>query len=167
MEQESGRSNPRVKVDEIPTDHMKVQGELCKLFYRRWGREALPIIRMVFFEFGKHVGRKIKDRCKTDDFKILCFSYLAPSLERSGEAKLEVKENSIRIRTTVCPWNLKNKGRELCEALMEMDRGILETIGNGKFKSELTKTTAAGDDYCEAIIQKCTDLALEVSKKQD
>jgi predicted hydrocarbon binding protein len=158
MEQESNPSNVQMMTDKIPTDHMEVQGELCKLFYKRWGKDALPIIKNVFFEFGKHIGRRIKDECRTDDFKILCFSYLAPAMKRSKEAKLlDVEENLMRIRTSVCPWSLENTSRELCEAMMEMDRGILDTISNGKFKSELTKTTAAGDEYCEAIIRKTVD----------
>ncbi len=157
MEEKSSLCDSRVRVEleNIPTNHMEVQGELCKLFYKKWGSDALPIIRVVFYEFGKQIGRKIVADCRSNDFKILCFSYLAPAMKRSHEAKLlDVNENSMTIRTTDCPWNLKNYGRELCEAMMEMDRGILDIIGNGNFKSELTKTAAEGDEYCEAVIRK-------------
>ena len=35
-----------------PTNHMEVEGNLCKLFYRKFGEEALPIIGAVFRQWG-------------------------------------------------------------------------------------------------------------------
>ena len=98
---------------------------------------------------------------RTDDLKEFAAAFANQDVVDAFE--MEIKENSdehLHIDFHYCPlvsaWlklGVKEEEiAELCDIAMDGDRGIISTYP--KFKFELGKTIAKGDDLCEIRIDK-------------
>ena len=138
-----------------PTSHTEVEGELCKRFYNKFGQEALPIIEDVFREWGTVLGEKRKAKMPKVDLRAAIEAYFGPALNREPKPKIiEPCEGRIELHNFVCPYCLNGAGRELCQAMMAMDRAMLETLLGDEIDYEVPKTVADGDEYCLGVITR-------------
>ncbi|MFQ5987806.1 MAG: hypothetical protein ACE5H6_03035 [Dehalococcoidia bacterium] len=145
-----------IKVERTPSNHMEVEGELCKLFYQRFGKAALPIIEAVFGEWGRFLGEKMGSKLPSRDFCSVVRAHIQPALER--EPKPEILESSpsrVELKVFACPYHLEGKGRELCQAMMAMDREIIKAAAEVQVKMSLPRSIAAGDGWCHGIFESC------------
>jgi len=134
---------------------MEVEGELCKLFYQKFGQEALPIIAAVFRQWGLVIGERMRAKMPEVDFKAAIEAYLKPVLGREPKPEIiELSEKRIEIKVFTCPYRLKDAGKELCEAMTAMDRAVIESLVKEEIKFEVTKTMAAGDEFCGGIFAR-------------
>jgi hypothetical protein len=140
----------------LPTNHMEVEGELCKLFYQRFGQEALPTISAVFHEWGLVLGERMRAKIPQANPKSTMEVYLKPVMEREPRPEIKLSEKRIEMKVFTCPYRLKGAGRELCEAMTSMDRAMVEALlpedMKERIRVELLETVAAGDECCHAII---------------
>lgn len=138
-----------------PTTHMEVEGELCKLFYNKFGKEALPLITRAFRDWGLVLGERLKAKIPQADFKTAVEAYLKPVMDREPPPEIiSSSEDKVELKVYTCPFALKDAGQELCEAMMAMDRAILESIIGDDAEMELPRSVAAGDDHCLGIIKR-------------
>ena len=97
-------------------------GSLGKAFYKKYGKQALPIINEVMSQVGVEWG------------KIMQQSLPAKSLKAAGEQQkmmgsmmgwqintLELTDDKIHFTMSHCPLGLEETSKELCEAMMNID----------------------------------------------
>ena len=84
-----------------------------------------------------------------------CLSTVAAAFMKNFDPKtvevISVSDEKFHIRGTKCPFGLENTSRQLCEAVMAIDRELFSVATDGKTKMEITKTRAAGDPVCNTI----------------
>ena len=138
------------------TNHMEVEGELCELFYRRFGDEALPIVRSVFKRWGDYLGDRRREKLGGRvDFEAAVEAQMKPAMER--EPKLEIIASSderVEIKVHVCPYRLRGGIKPLCDAMEEMDRAILQSICKEDIELEIVGSLANDDECCHGIYKK-------------
>nr|HID57627.1 hypothetical protein [Desulfobacterales bacterium] len=140
-----------------PQSHMEVEGLLCKNFYKRFGKAVLPMIEEVFRQWGRVLGERMKKKLGDVDFKTAVLTYIKPATKREPKAEIiEATEKRVELKVYACPYILNGQGQELCEAMMAMDREIINAIIKDEVRLELPKTLAKGDDYCHAILTRLT-----------
>ena len=138
-----------------PSNHMELEGELCKLFYRRFGEGALPIIAEVFRSWGLVLGRRTKDKLSNVSFKVALEAYFQPVTAREPKPEIiEFTEKKAKVKVFNCPYRLNGAGIALCEAMTSMDRAFLEVLLDGNIELELRESLASGDPYCLAILSR-------------
>lgn len=136
-----------------PTNHMEVEGELCKLFYKKFGDEALPIIQAVFREWGLYIGQRRKAQMQGEGLKAAAETHLRPALEREPKPEIiELSDERVEIKVFTCPYCLKGWGRPLCAAMEAMDGAIMETLLGREIAGGQLEVIAAGDECCHSVI---------------
>jgi predicted hydrocarbon binding protein len=141
-----------------PANHMEVEGELSKLFYQRFGDGALPIIEAVFREWGMALGETLKAKSPVRGLKAAVETYVAPAMAREPKPEiLESSDKRFEGKFFTCPYRLNAAGRPLCEAMIAMDKAMVETLAGEELEVQLVKTLAApGDECCHAVIMRKT-----------
>ncbi len=138
------------QVENLPSNPTEAQGLLIKAIYKQFGKKALPIIKDVLKIQGRALGLKMKQ--KLPDTKL---STIANAFTKSYDPKLvKIVTNSdekFQIQGTRCPFGLENTSRELCEAVMEIDREYFFTASEGKTRLVIVRTIAAGDPICDTV----------------
>ena len=126
---------------------------LCRLIYKEFGKNTLPVIEGVCFKLGTADGKRMRNNLSNSCFKSVCEMFNESA--RKHGLYPEVIELSEKKRHTKfycpCPLGLENNGRELCEAMMALDWGLFEAAMEGKVNLKILKTLAAGDPYCEVM----------------
>lgn len=137
-----------------PTNHMEVEGNLCRLFYEKFGDEALPLIESVFHNWGVILGQSMRAKMPSHSPKAALEFYLKPAMNREPRPIMkELPGNRLMVRVFTCPYRLQGAGEALCHAMMAMDRAMLDTAAGIKLEWKYTKLIAVGDDCCEGIIR--------------
>jgi len=122
--------------------------------YARYGREALDIIGDVWHKLGRSIGEKMKKNLP--DTSLATVGQLFIDYGRKQGEKidmLELNEKRLHAKGYRCPLGLKGKGRDLCMACMECDKGILEAATENSLTMDIITTVADDDDCCEGIIE--------------
>ncbi len=137
-------------------DKMEVLGELCRIFYEKFGKEALSPIRAVFRQWGKEIGEKKRQSLGQKSFREAIFAYMEPATKRDPKPDiLFASDEKVEIKVYTCPYRLNNLGIELCEAMMAMDYEIIKALlPNTKVRLRIVKCLANGDDFCHAIFER-------------
>ena len=134
----------------LPRNPIEGQGELIKAFYAKYGAEIIPIIKEVLGRQGRALGLRIKR--KTPDNKLSTIAKaFAKSFNPAHVKIISISDEKFQIQGTKCPFRLENTSRELCEAVMEIDREYFHTATDGKSSLEIIKTVAARDACCDTI----------------
>ncbi|MHA1337283.1 MAG: GTP-binding protein [Promethearchaeota archaeon] len=136
--------------DLLPNNPIEAQGMLIKAFYRKFGKEALPIIKILLNKQGKAIGLKVKNKLKDNRLSVVG-EFFTKSWDPKDVKIIELSDNIFRIRGFKCPFGLENTSRELCEAVMEIDKEYFRTAVNEKINFNIIKTLAAGDEFCETL----------------
>jgi hypothetical protein len=137
-------------IDALPKNATEAQGLLIKAFYEKCGDEILPVIDDILGRQGKTLGLKV--RGKLTDCRL---STVAAAFTKNFDPKtvevVSVSDEKFHIRGTKCPFGLENTTRQLCEAVMAIDRELFSVATDGKIKLEITQTRAVGDPVCNTI----------------
>ena len=136
--------------EKLPNNPTEAQGLLIKEFYKKFGKEALPIIEKVCGIQGRALGFKVIK--KLPDNKL---TTVARSFSKSYNPKfvkiITISDEKFHIQGTMCPFGLENTSRELCEAVMAIDREYFREAVSDKIELKILKTVAAGDLHCDTI----------------
>ena len=129
----------------------KTMGALAKAFYEKYGADALPIITSVMEEAGVENGKLAKNMIPGEGMKAVgnLFQMMIQMME--GGEILEITDDKLRFKTSLCPMGIEGTSRELCEALMTSDHAMVRTMLGQDIETTITDSVAAGDDRCEVI----------------
>jgi len=135
----------------VPTLMRNVE-EIAKEIDREFGEEGRILLRRVMMERGTATGQAIKPISTGEDLKSVgsFFSHLK-RLFGIGN-KYEIRGNEVIVKVQKCPYGLENTSRDLCEAVMAFDVGVLEAL-SPDLAMEIVKTLAVGDTECELSIR--------------
>jgi len=136
--------------------HMSAMlGDLCKAFYERYGKEALPIIAEVSSKGGvesAEISRKMMPVKGMKDVDEL-FKMIDSTMEMGIEI-IELSDDAIHIKVSRCPHGIEGTSRALCEAMMTNDVKMMSTLLGQEMEMKILKAVAAGDEKCEVIFSK-------------
>ncbi len=136
--------------DQLPRNPIEAQGLLIKAFYKKFGKEALPIIKEVLKLQGTALGLKIMSKLPDTNLSTVAKAF-SKSFDPALVKVIEISDTKFQIQGSKCPFGLENTSRELCEAVMEIDREYFFTATKGKTKLEILKSVASGDEFCDTI----------------
>ena len=130
-------------------------GDLSSAFYKKYGKDALPIIAKVSAKFGADSAKIVQKMMPVKNMKDYAEVYKM-MMASMGE-KLEivkVSDNVFHFKTSHCPMGLEGGSQELCEAMMASDNKMLSTLLGQRVETKLLKSLPAGDKCCEGIYSK-------------
>lgn len=126
---------------------------LCRLSYKKFGKDALILIEEVCYKLGVADSRKIGGNLSGRDFKTINEMFLGDFKKRGFP--IEIIELSQRKRHSKfygqCPLGLENTSLDLCKASMALDKGLFEAAIGKRVGVDIIKSKAAGDSYCETL----------------
>ncbi|MFX1497235.1 MAG: L-2-amino-thiazoline-4-carboxylic acid hydrolase [Promethearchaeota archaeon] len=134
----------------LPTNQIEAQGMMIKSFYRKFGKEALPLIKEVCRKQGRALGLKIKTKLSDTKLSTVAMAF-SKSFDQRYVTVISVSDNEFHIQGTKCPFGLENTSRELCETVMEIDHEYFRVAVNNNIKLEILNTVAEGDSCCNTI----------------
>lgn len=138
--------------DKLPNNPIEAQGMLIKAFYRKFGKEALPIIKEICAKQGQALGLKIKKKLPDSKLSTVAKAF-SQSYDPNDVKVVSVSDKKFQIQGTKCPFGLENTSRELCEAVMKIDHEYFRTAVSEKIILKVEKTVAGGDSYCDTIYE--------------
>ncbi len=123
---------------------------LSRRIYRKYGAEVLPVISEVWSKLGVAVGNRYRGELPSPNLKAIAEAFFGGVVAR-GEV-FEVSEDRVHGRSyDSCALGLDNTSRELCQAMMSLDKAVMETVTGRQVNMEILSSRAAGDEYCEVI----------------
>ena len=130
-------------------------GDLCKAFYNKNGKEAIPIITEVMSKSGVREAEIIQKMMPVKDMKDVgeLFKMVDQMMEMGMEV-IEISENVVHYKQPTCVMGLGGTGKELCEAVMTTDTKMMSTLLGQEMETKIIKSIAAGDKECEVIFSK-------------
>jgi hypothetical protein len=138
------------EIEILPKNPIDAQGMLIKAFYKKFGKESLPIIKEVCKKQGRSLGLKIKKKIPDNRLSTVALAF-SKSYDPNDINVVEISDEKFQIQGSKCPFGLENTSRELCEAVMEIDSEYFRTAVNEDIQLIILKTVAAGDDHCDTI----------------
>jgi predicted hydrocarbon binding protein len=130
-------------------------GELCKAFYEKDGKEALPIITEVSSKSGAAQAEMMQKMMPTKDMKGLAELYkMMDSMMEMGTEIIELTDDKIHFKVPKCIVGIEGTSKELCEAVMTSDLKMASTLLGQEMDMNIVKSIAAGDKACEIIFSK-------------
>ena len=103
-------------------------GDLSNAFYKKYGKDSLPIIAKVSAKFGADSAKIVQKMMSVKNMKD--FAEVYKMMMASMGEKLEiskVSDNVFHFKTSHCPMGLERGSQELCEAMMASDdRSIVD-----------------------------------------
>lgn len=130
-------------------------GELCKAFYEKDGKEALPIITEVSSKSGAAQAEMMQKMMPTKDMKGLAELYkMMDSMMEMGTEIIELTDDKIHFKVPKCIVGIEGTSKELCEAVMTSDLKMASTLLGQEMDMNIVKSIAAGDKACEIIFFK-------------
>ena len=124
--------------EKLPSNPVEAQGILMKEFYKKFGKEALPIIEKVCGRQGRALGLKIMKKVRDNKLKTVA-QVFSKSFDPNFVKIISISDECFHIQGTMCPFGLENTSRELCEAVSD------------KIELKILKTVAAGDIHCDTV----------------
>jgi hypothetical protein len=136
--------------EDLPNNAIEAQGMLIKAFYKKFGKEALPIIKEICKKQGRALGLKVRNKLPDNRLSTVATAF-SKSYNPDDINVVEMSDIKFQIQGTRCPFGLENTSRELCEAVMEIDAEYFHTAVNESIELRIKNTVAAGDKYCDTI----------------
>ena len=131
------------------------EGALCKAFYRKFGKDALPVIKEVMTQGGVEWGKIMQQTIPVKSMTAITQQTSAMgSMMGIGIETVEASDNMIHNKLSKCPLGLEGTSRELCEAVMAIDHQRISTFFGQPIDMQILQTVAAGDKQCEFIFSK-------------
>jgi predicted hydrocarbon binding protein len=149
---------PAVTV-EVPLEFLElycndIAGGLAQTIYDKLGNEGLELIKKVMYEAGRRVAErhKLAGKVKATDLKSVGEFYVSLFNNWLGSVLIpESTDKKVVHRVVACEFGCADK--KLCDAMMALDRGIVETL-NPELTVVTVKTVSAGEPYCENVVRK-------------
>jgi len=130
-------------------------GDLCRAFYEKNGKEALPIITEVASKSGAQRAEIMQKMMPVKDMKDVGELFKMMNLTMDiGMEVIEVSDNVIHFKMPKCVLGIKGTSKELCEAMMATDTKMLSTLLGQEVEMKILKSVAAGDEECEVTFSK-------------
>lgn len=136
--------------DPLPKNATEAQGLLIKAFHARYGDEILPVIDDILGRQGRALGLKAKSKLP-DCLLSTVGAAFAKNFDPSTVNVIARSDEMFHIQGSVCPFGLENTSRNLCEAVMAIDREYFSAATDGNTTLEILKTRAAGDPICDTV----------------
>jgi len=131
---------------------MMGSGGFAKAFYQRYGKEALPIIAGVMSHGGAEWGKMAQQMAPAKGMKAYGESLkMVGSIMGMGVEVVELSDDKLHFKVSKCPFGIEGTSRELCEAMMNLDKSMMSTFLGREGKVLVLKSVAAGDKICEVI----------------
>lgn len=134
----------------LPQNPLEAQGLLIREIYKKFGKEALPVIKDVCGKQGRALGEKILRKVPDNKLSTVAKAFAKTFDPRTSQV-ISVSDERFHIQGTHCPFGLKNTSRELCEAVMEIDVQYFRAAVSDRIELEITETIAEGDSCCDTI----------------
>ncbi|NVM55040.1 MAG: hypothetical protein HWN66_15145 [Candidatus Helarchaeota archaeon] len=134
----------------LPANAIEAQGLLIKKIYKKFGRDSLPIIEDVLGRQGCALALKVKKKLQDNKLSTVA-KFFTKNWDPAFVKVLSISDEKFHIQGKKCPFGLENTSRELCEAVMAIDREYFFTATEGKTQLEILQTVAAGDPLCDTI----------------
>ena len=129
---------------------------MSRLFYEKYGNDALPIIRQVWYKMGISSGERLKKQTEYD-FRTAADVIIERDKKIGYKGMYyEISEDAFRNTTSPghkCDVGLEGAGLPICKAIMSLDQGQLKSIFGHDVELEILHSLAAGDDYCDIILR--------------
>lgn len=135
---------------ELPKNATEAQGLLIKAVYEKYGREALPLIEDALGRQGRALGLKAKSKLPDNRLSTIAAAF-AKNFDPSTVDVVALSDHFFHIRGKSCPFGLENTSRELCEAVMAIDREYFLAATDGRALLTVENTRAAGDECCDTL----------------
>jgi hypothetical protein len=148
---------------------------MSRLFYKKFGNDAIPIIRDVWYKMGLASGEILKKKLSAYDFKS-AVTFLDErekkkklstyNLESSatfpeetkkpceGMATCKISDKLYHITTPSgysCDAGLEDSDHPLCEVVMTVNQGQLKALCGCDIEMNIVRSCIKGDDCCEII----------------
>jgi hypothetical protein len=137
-------------ITDLPKNPIEAQGMLIKAFYKKFGKDAIPVIKDICRKQGRSLGLKIKKKIPNNKLSTVAIAF-SKSYNPNDIKVVEISDIKFQIQGNKCPFGLENTSRELCEAVMEIDAEYFRTAVNEDIKLKILKTVADGDKNCDTI----------------
>lgn len=125
---------------------------LSRRVHEKFGFEVLPLIEEVCYQLGRSIGKEMKKELPCCDMKTVATAFAEGAKRRKNPVDiLELTHQRFHIKAYRCNLGLKGTSRELCWALMAIDRGIFEAATGKAIDLKIIKTIAVNNDRCEMI----------------
>ena len=122
--------------------------------YARYGREALVMIGDVWHKLGHSIGEKMKKNLPDTGLATAGRSFIDSGRKRGTKIDiLELNEKKLHIKGYKCALGLEGKGRDLCVACMQCDKGIFEAATGSPLTMDIITTVADDADCCEVTFK--------------
>ncbi|MDD5711610.1 MAG: hypothetical protein PHY31_02500 [Smithellaceae bacterium] len=138
--------------EKLPRNPIEAQGLLIKAFYARFGAAALPVIAEICGLQGKALGEKIKAKLPDQKLSTVASAF-ARSFDQDYVHIAELNDRRFQFQGTGCPFGLEGTDRNLCEAVMMIDREYFRAAVSPKMKLTVIKTRAGGDPFCDTLYE--------------
>jgi len=130
--------------------------QMSKSFYEKFGDEVLPLIYKAWYAMGLELGKRLKERQVTTDFKSAALAVNNALHKRYGTSLVceELSKSVYHLKTksgNVCDVGLENSGRPICEAVMSVNQGRFKAACGIDVDMNIVKSRAIGDNCCEMI----------------
>jgi predicted hydrocarbon binding protein len=134
---------------------MRGSGAFAKAFYQRYGKEALPIISGIMSQGGVEWGKMAQQMVPAKGMKAYGESLkMISSIMGMGVEIVELSDDKIHFKGSKCPLGIEGTSRELCEAMMGLDKSWMSAFLGQEVQIKVLKSVAAGDKICEVIESK-------------
>ena len=131
---------------------MMGMGAFGKASYKRYGKEALPIITEVANQGGVEYGKLMQQMAPTKSMKAAGESFkMLGSMMGRGMEVVELSDDTFHFKVSQCPLGIEGTSKELCEAMMTSDKKMMSDFLGQEVELKILKSVAAGDKECEVI----------------
>ena len=130
-------------------------GDLCKAFYEKYGKEALPVISEVSSRGGEERAKVVEKMIPVKEMNDIgeLFKMMDLSMDLGMEL-IEVSEKTIHLKMPKCVLGIEGTSKELCLAMMSADQKMISRLLGQEVEMNIIKTVAAGDKECEILFSK-------------
>lgn len=136
--------------DTLPKNATEAQGLLIKAFYEKCGDAILPVINNILGRQGCALGLKVKGKLTDCNLSTVAKAF-TKNFDPATINVVSISDDKFQIQGTICPFGLENTSRQLCEAVMAIDREYFFAATDGKTTLEIIKTRADGDPICDTL----------------
>ena len=136
--------------DPLPKNATEAQGLLIKAFHEKCGDEILPAIENILGRQGRALGLKIRGKLSDCHLSTVAAAF-TKNFDPTTINVVSISNERFHIQGTTCPFGLENTSRQLCEAVMAMDREYFFAATDGTTTLDIIKTRAAGDPICDTL----------------
>jgi predicted hydrocarbon binding protein len=127
-------------------------GELCKAFYKKFGKEAIPIITEISGKSGVVQAELTQQMMPVKDMKDIGELYkMMDSMMEIGMEIVELTDDTIHFKVPRCVVGIEGTSKELCEAMMTSDAEMASTLLGQEIEMQILKSIAVGDNECDVV----------------